>query len=256
VSGDKKRRANSRLVVNSSLKVSEQGGIQAHRSFPDHVQESNQNSFFPVTCHRLPVTFSSLLQLWLVYGDRCHIVRKDINDFRALIWSTQMLLFVIRLRGIHRLVGRDQQLVERFAIGAECRRTDTDANPRMMFGANMERKGRDCMFNSFAQFFDLTIDGTPLIYNGQEVANSNGGVNPHTQITFTVTDDRGNIEKWVAEGPGPNRLANHGWSKDSLKPGDEITIVGNRNRDGSPTMRFEKVILPNGQELEARPHFF
>jgi uncharacterized protein DUF6152 len=81
-------------------------------------------------------------------------------------------------------------------------------------------------------------------------------VNPHTQITFTVTDDRGNIEKWVAEGPGPNRLANHGWSKDSLKPGDEITIVGNRNRDGSPTMRFEKVILPNGQELEARPHFF
>ncbi len=64
-------------------------------------------------------------------------------------------------------------------------------------------------------------------------------VNPHTQIAFTVTDDRGNIEKWMAEGPGPNRLANHGWSKDSLKPGDKITIVGNRNRDGSPTMRFE-----------------
>jgi len=53
-----------------------------------------------------------------------------------------------------------------------------------------------------------------------------------------------------------DRLANHGWSKDSLKPGDEITIIGNRNRDGSPTMRFEKVIFPNGQELEARPHFF
>jgi hypothetical protein len=81
-------------------------------------------------------------------------------------------------------------------------------------------------------------------------------VNPHSQITFTVTDDRGNIEKWVAEGPGPNRLANHGWSKDTLKPGDQVTIVGNRNKDGSSTMRFEKVIFPNGQELEARPHFF
>jgi hypothetical protein len=80
--------------------------------------------------------------------------------------------------------------------------------------------------------------------------------NPHAQITFTVTDEHGNIEKWVAEGPGPNRLANHGWSKDSLKPGDQVTIVGNRNKDGSPTMRFEKVILPNGQELEARPHLF
>jgi hypothetical protein len=80
--------------------------------------------------------------------------------------------------------------------------------------------------------------------------------NPHSQIAFTVTDERGNIQNWVAEGPGPNRLANHGWSKDSLKPGDQVTIVGNRNKDGSPTMRFEKVVLPNGQELEARPRFF
>src|ERR1700680_4242612 len=81
-------------------------------------------------------------------------------------------------------------------------------------------------------------------------------VNPHSTITFTVTDEHGNTEKWVAEGPGPNRLANHGWSKNSLKPGDEVTIVGNRNKDGSPTMRFEKVIFPNGQELAARPRFF
>ena len=81
-------------------------------------------------------------------------------------------------------------------------------------------------------------------------------VNPHSQITFTVADEHGNVEKWVAEGPGPNRLANHGWSKDSLKPGDQVTIVGNRNKDGSPTMRFEKVILQDGQELEARRRFF
>jgi Family of unknown function (DUF6152) len=80
--------------------------------------------------------------------------------------------------------------------------------------------------------------------------------NPHSQISFTVTDEHGNIEKWVAECPGPNRLSNHGWSKDSLKPGDQVTIVGNRNKDGSPTMRFEKVIFPDGQELEARPRGF
>jgi Family of unknown function (DUF6152) len=80
--------------------------------------------------------------------------------------------------------------------------------------------------------------------------------NPHSQIIFTVTDEHGNAVKWVAEGPGPNRLANHGWSKDSLKPGDQVTIVGNCNKDGSPTMRFEKVIFGNGQTLEARPRFF
>jgi hypothetical protein len=77
--------------------------------------------------------------------------------------------------------------------------------------------------------------------------------NPHAQITFTAADEHGNLVKWVAEGAGPNRLASHGWSKDTLKPGDQVTIIGNCNKDGSPTMRFEKVILPNGQELEARP---
>lgn len=77
--------------------------------------------------------------------------------------------------------------------------------------------------------------------------------NPHAQIIFTVTDDSGNVATWTAEGPGPNRLANSGWSKDSLKPGDQVTIVGNVNRDGSHTMRFERVTLANGQTLEAYP---
>lgn len=80
--------------------------------------------------------------------------------------------------------------------------------------------------------------------------------NPHTRITFTVAGENGNIEEWVAEGPSPNRLANGGWSKESLKPGDQVTIVGNCNKNGSPTMRFEKVILPNGQELQARRRHF
>lgn len=77
--------------------------------------------------------------------------------------------------------------------------------------------------------------------------------NPHTQIIFNVTDDHGNLVKWVAEGPGPNRLANHGWTQDSLKPGDQVTIIGNCNKNGSPTMGYKEVILANGQELVARP---
>lgn len=79
--------------------------------------------------------------------------------------------------------------------------------------------------------------------------------NPHAHITFTVAADNGNVTTWTAEGPGPNRLADHGWTKDTLKPGDQVTIVGNPNKDGSPTMRFVKVTLPNGQELEARPRY-
>lgn len=78
--------------------------------------------------------------------------------------------------------------------------------------------------------------------------------NPHAHIIFDATNDHGNIVRWTAEGPGPNRLANHGWSKDTLKPGDQVTIIGNCNKDGSPTMGFKEIILANGQELVARPH--
>ena len=80
--------------------------------------------------------------------------------------------------------------------------------------------------------------------------------NPHSQIRFTVTDDHGNVTNWAAEGPGPNRLAKRGWNSDSLKPGDQVTIVGNCNKNGTPTMRFEKIIFANGQELEAYPRNF
>jgi len=80
--------------------------------------------------------------------------------------------------------------------------------------------------------------------------------NPHAQIIFTAPDDHGNTEKWVAEGPSPNRLANGGWSKETLKPGDQVTIVGNCNKNGSPTMRFVRVTLANGQELQARRRYF
>jgi len=76
--------------------------------------------------------------------------------------------------------------------------------------------------------------------------------NPHVQIHFDVKDDKGNVEKWLAECPGPNRLSKTGWNKDSLKPQEEITITGNPTKDGSKSIRLGKVVLPNGEELIGR----
>ncbi|HVA94206.1 MAG TPA: DUF6152 family protein [Candidatus Dormibacteraeota bacterium] len=78
--------------------------------------------------------------------------------------------------------------------------------------------------------------------------------NPHSHILFTVTDEQGNTVQWDAEGGSPHRLTDRGWSKDSLKPGEQVTIIGNRNKNGSPTMRFEQVIFPDGQALGTRRH--
>lgn len=73
--------------------------------------------------------------------------------------------------------------------------------------------------------------------------------NPHVGISFDVNDDKGSVEKWSAGGPSPSRMANTGWDKYTLKPGDQITVIGHRIKDGTYSLRLVKVILPDGREL-------
>jgi hypothetical protein len=75
--------------------------------------------------------------------------------------------------------------------------------------------------------------------------------NPHVQIHFDARDDNGNVSSWMAECPSPNRLAKAGWSADSLKPGDEVSITGNPAKDGAKEMRLVQVALANGEQLRA-----
>jgi hypothetical protein len=78
--------------------------------------------------------------------------------------------------------------------------------------------------------------------------------NPHVWMNLDVTNDKGDVEKWAAGGPSPSRMANAGWTKDTLHPGDQITIVGNRISDGTYKMRLSKVVLATGHELMCYGH--
>jgi hypothetical protein len=69
------------------------------------------------------------------------------------------------------------------------------------------------------------------------------------QIYFDVKDANGNIEKWSAGGASPNRLSRSGWTRETLQPGDEVTVNGYRARNGSTVMRFESVALADGQPI-------
>jgi hypothetical protein len=73
--------------------------------------------------------------------------------------------------------------------------------------------------------------------------------NPHGILSFDVKKDDGTIEQWRAETNSPNVLRRRGWSKDSLKAGDSITIDGFPSRDGTPYMRVSKVTFADGREL-------
>jgi hypothetical protein len=73
--------------------------------------------------------------------------------------------------------------------------------------------------------------------------------NPHALLILNVKNDKGNIEMWVGEGTSPNMLVREGWDKRTIKPGDRITATGHPARDGSNTIRIERIVLPNGKEL-------
>lgn len=76
--------------------------------------------------------------------------------------------------------------------------------------------------------------------------------NPHAYIYMNVKDDKGEVEKWTAEIGSLGMLSRASWRKDTVKPGDQITVFGNRARDGRMVMRLDKAVLASGQELSAR----
>jgi len=78
-------------------------------------------------------------------------------------------------------------------------------------------------------------------------------VNPHTQILFNVTGDDGEVVGWLAGMPSSLSLGqNEGWTRDTLKPGDEITIIGAPARNDAPSIWVEQVTREGEDLLEDR----
>ena len=73
--------------------------------------------------------------------------------------------------------------------------------------------------------------------------------NPHCFLRFDVRDDNGSVVHWIAETSNPPGMVRRGWSKQSLKPGDEVTVTVEPVKNGRPLGRILKVVLPNGQTL-------
>jgi uncharacterized protein DUF6152 len=73
-------------------------------------------------------------------------------------------------------------------------------------------------------------------------------VNPHVLIAMDVKDASGKVEKWQGELTSPNHLSRAGWTKSTLKPGDQVTLIGGPAKSGSPTMWIRK-IMKDGEEV-------
>ena len=87
---------------------------------------------------------------------------------------------------------------------------------------------------------EVTVKGTVTSFNW---------ANPHVMIDLDVKSDSGKIEKWNVGGPSPERMANNGWDKNTLKKGDVITGYGYRFTDGQNIVQLQRIVMGDGKEM-------
>ena len=106
--------------------------------------------------------------------------------------------------------------------------------------------GHAAAHHSFAAEFDalkpVTLKGTVVKWEM---------LNPHGWITLAVPGADGKTTEWMIETSNPNGLMRLGWSKRSLKFGDEIMVEAYRAKDGSNTANAARVTLADGRKVFA-----
>jgi hypothetical protein len=76
-------------------------------------------------------------------------------------------------------------------------------------------------------------------------------MNPHIWIYLDVKGEDGTVTRWQCEGGPPNTLLRQGWTRKTLKEGDEITIEGALAKDASKTCNSRSVRLADGRQVLA-----
>lgn len=76
-------------------------------------------------------------------------------------------------------------------------------------------------------------------------------MNPHARIYVDAPDTDGVVVNWNLEMGSPNSLMRQGWRRDSLEPGDAVSITGWRARNNPHVGNIEAVRLPDGTRVFA-----
>ena len=100
--------------------------------------------------------------------------------------------------------------------------------------------------HSFAVFFDetksVTVSGSVTAFRF---------TNPHAIIEITRKTPQGQLETWRGETNAVTLLRRRGWTAESLKIGETVTIDGWPSRDGSNYLRVRRVVRADGTVLGA-----
>src|SRR5277367_5730505 len=110
----------------------------------------------------------------------------------------------------------------------------------------------------------LVLAGTPLLahhsfaaeYDAKKPIKLKGIItkvvwmNPHVYFYVDVEDDKGNITNWAFEMGPPNGLQRAGWTRNTMKIGDEVVVEGSLAKDGTNQANARSVTMANtGKKL-------
>lgn len=94
-----------------------------------------------------------------------------------------------------------------------------------------------------------------LFYDSSERITLTGEVasfkfsNPHAILELLVKNDQGEMERWTCETSAPSALRRRGWSQESIKAGEIVTLEGVPARDGSLLMRITSATKADGTQV-------
>ena len=98
--------------------------------------------------------------------------------------------------------------------------------------------------HSFAAEFDAS---KPVVLHGK--VTKVAWMNPHVYIWVDVADAGGRVTNWAVESAAPNYLQRLGWTKQSLKTGDTVTIRAYMAKDQPNLAKTDAVTLPDGRRV-------
>ncbi len=79
--------------------------------------------------------------------------------------------------------------------------------------------------------------------------------NPHARIYIDVEDESGNVVNWDFELGPPNGLMRLGWNRNSLAPGQVVTIEGFLSKLDTNVANARTVRLADGRQVFAGSSF-
>jgi hypothetical protein len=73
--------------------------------------------------------------------------------------------------------------------------------------------------------------------------------NPHVFVDLLVANESGQVTSWSLQMNGVAGYARRGWTRDTIKPGDKVTVVIHPLKSGEPGGSLMVIVLPSGRTL-------